>query len=80
MAAPSEVVVLVCENEITQGALTLVCGHWLVLTRGEELPHCHACKKPQRTWRVVTDREIERRDRLFLQAIERMVFIGPDDR
>ena len=78
MAPSKVVVVVVCENEITKDGISFVCGKWMVITRGEELPHCHACKLPQRTWRIATDQEIDANDRAFLRAIERIA-PTPDD-
>lgn len=79
MAAPSKsCLTLVCENEITRQGIAFLCGQWLIVTRGDELPYCHACKLPQRTWRLATEQEIAARDAAFLRAIERLGFLGPD--
>jgi hypothetical protein len=79
MSAPSKIVVVViCENRVRVDDETVrACGHWMVVTRGDELPFCHACKKQDRSWRLATEQEIAAKDRAFLRCIERTQF-APD--
>lgn len=73
MAAPSKVcVVITCENEITRDGIAFACGNWMVVTRGDELPYCYRCKRPQRCWRLVTEQEIAARDRAFERRLEQV--------
>jgi hypothetical protein len=69
---PSKVVtVIACENRVS-AETEEVCGHWAVVTTGDELPHCHGCKRPDRAWRIVTQPEIDDRDARLLRSIERL--------
>ncbi len=71
MFAPSTIcLTLECENEITRDGLAVTCGQWVVVTRGDELPYCYACKQPRRSWRFVTPIEIAHRDGVFLRLLE----------
>jgi hypothetical protein len=71
-------VTIVCENVITKDGVDVLCGQWLVVTRGEELPFCRRCKQQQRTWRLATSEEIDARDRAFLRSFEQLA-PAPDD-
>lgn len=82
---PKCCLVIACECEVSivfdsGREIRSICGQWMVITRGEELPFCPACRKQKKNWRHVTQPEIDARDRAFLKAIERLGFLGPDSR
>lgn len=75
---PKCCIVVVCENERTnpRDGATEPCGEIMIVTRGDELPYCHRCKKRDRVWRLMTEQEIAANDAAFLQLIERMSVDG----
>lgn len=82
MSAPSKVIIVVaCENVIKDAAdVEHICGNWMIVTRGDELPYCHRCKKRDRVWRLVTEQELAANDAAFLKGVERLELRDPDGR